>query len=159
MVKIKIINVGTNKESYFIDGIKEYIKRLTPFASAEMVSVPETRLSENPSKTEIQIGLKKEADLILKNIPSGSFVFALCIEGNGLSSEEFSSILESKMSAFSSFTFIIGGSFGLSSEIKNRADYKLSFSKMTMPHTLAKLFLTEQLYRAFSIMNGGKYHK
>ena len=124
-----------------------------------MISVPETRLSENPSKTEIQIGLKKEDDLILKNIPSGSFVFALCIEGNGLSSEEFSSILESKMSAFSSFTFIIGGSFGLSDEIKKRAYYKLSFSKLTMPHTLAKLFLTEQLYRAFSIMYGGKYQK
>ncbi|MBQ5320556.1 MAG: 23S rRNA (pseudouridine(1915)-N(3))-methyltransferase RlmH [Oscillospiraceae bacterium] len=159
MVKIKIINVGTNKESYFKEGINEYIKRLSPFASVEMISLPETKLPFSPSDAEIKAGLEKEADFVLKNIPPSSFVFALCIEGKELSSEEFSILLQNKMSSYSSFTFIIGGSFGLSEEIKRKADNKLSFSKMTMPHTLAKLFLAEQLYRAFSIMNGGKYHK
>lgn len=159
MVKIKIINVGTNKESYFREGIDEYLKRLSPYASVEMVSVPEHRLPSSPSESEIKAGIEKEKDMILKHIPNSTCLFALCIEGRELSSEEFSKLLENKMSLSNSFTFVIGGSFGLSEELKNKSDFKLSFSKMTMPHTLAKLFLTEQLYRAFSIMNGGKYHK
>lgn len=159
MVKIRIINVGTNKEGYIREGIEEYTKRLSKVAQVEFVSVPETKLPSSPSDSEIYSALLKDADLISKNILKGSFVFAMCIEGKQLSSIEFSEMISSGMLSFSSFTFIIGGSFGLSDRIKSIADYKLSMSKMTLPHSLAKLVLCEQIYRAFSILGGSKYNK
>lgn len=159
MVKIRIISVGTNKESYFREGTDEYVKRLTRDVSFEFISVPETKLSSSPSQGEIEAALEKERFLIEKNILKGSFVIAMCIEGKMLSSAEFAELIGSKLNTHSSFTFIIGGSFGLSENIKSCSDLKLSMSKMTFPHSLAKLILTEQIYRAFSINNGNRYNK
>ncbi len=159
MVKIKIINVGTNKESYFNEGINEYVKRLKKDVLFEFISIPEYKLTNNPSENEIKNGLDKEASLIEKHISKNSFVIAMCIEGKQLTSSEFADLFKDKMNSFSSFSFIIGGSFGMSEKIKSLANMKLSMSKMTFPHTMAKLILSEQIYRAFSINSGGRYNK
>ncbi len=159
MVKIKIINVGTNKESYFNEGIDEYVKRLQKEVSFEFVSVPEFKLPSNPNENEINNALNKEASLIENLIPKNSFVIAMCIEGKQFSSAEFADLFREKLNYFSSFCFIIGGSFGLSNTVKSKAQLKLSMSKMTFPHTMAKLILSEQIYRAFSINGGGRYNK
>ena len=159
MVKIKIINVGTNKETYFNEGINEYVKRLKKDVLFEFISIPEYKLSNNPNENEIKVGLEKESFLIEKYIQKNSLLIALCIEGKQITSLEFANMFNDKLNHYSSFTFIIGGSFGLSEKIKNLADIKLSMSKMTFPHTMAKLILSEQIYRAFSINNGGRYNK
>ena len=117
-------------------------------------------MSDNPSQTEIDNALSKEAEEIKKKIPNNSYVFALCIEGKEKSSEEFAkAITAAAVNGKSNLVFIIGSSFGLSPEIKNLADFKLSFSPMTFPHQLMRVMLLEQIYRAFQINGNGKYHK
>jgi 23S rRNA (pseudouridine1915-N3)-methyltransferase len=160
MIKINIIAVGKLKEKYLIDACNEYLKRLGAYSKVQIIEINEYRCSDNPSEAEIEIVKEKEGEQILSKIPKGSFVIPMCIEGKQFSSEEFSAKLESVMLGGSGeFTFIIGGSFGLSDKVKQEGALKLSFGKITLPHQLMRVILLEQIYRAFSIMNNSKYHK
>lgn len=160
MVSVTVICIGKLKERFFSDACDEYIKRLSRFCNFNLRELSETAINENPSQSQIEACLKKEADLIEKEIPKDSFVIALCIEGKQISSQELSKkIEEASISGKGKITFIIGSSFGLSDKIKELSDFKLSFSKMTFPHQLFRVILLEQIYRAFSITNNMKYHK
>lgn len=160
MIKIKIVGVGKIKESYLKDGINEYKKRLSRFAKIEIIEVMDCKIPEKPSEKEILAVLEKEAENILPHIKNNSIVFSLCIEGESLSSVEFSNIIEKTMSkGASELIFIIGGSVGLSEKIKALSNYRLSFSKMTFLHMQMRLILLEQIYRAFKIISNESYHK
>ncbi len=159
MIGVNVVCVGKLKESYLRDGCNEYIKRLSAFSKVNVVEVAEERCSDNPSQNEIKNVIEKEGNRIISKIPKGGIVIPMCIEGKEYSSPEFSSELEKISMNYSSVTFVIGGSFGLSDEVKSLGKIKLSFGKMTLPHQLARMILLEQVYRAFSISNNSKYHK
>ena len=161
MMNINIIAIGKLKESYLREAAYEYSKRLSGFCKLNIIEIPESRLSENPSEKEIQNALINEARLIEEQINKKSALnIALCIEGRQLSSEELSQkISGAGVNGKSTINFIIGSSFGISPNVKSKADFKLSMSKMTFPHQLARVLLLEQIYRAFQISSGGKYHK
>lgn len=155
---VKLIVIGKLKEDYLKSACAEYIKRLGRFCTFELHELEEYRLSDSPSDKEIAAALKKEGEQI-KRCASG-MIIPMCIEGKQLSSPELSEKLcEAGVNGFSTVTFIIGSSFGLDLEIKNMGTLKLSMSKMTFPHQLARVMLLEQIYRAFQISSGGKYHK
>ncbi len=160
MITVNIICVGKLKEKYLRDACAEYTKRLTAFCKLHIIELQPFALSQNPAEAEINEGLRQEGKLILSKIPDSAYVVAMCIEGKQTSSPEFSKkIQDVALGGHSTVTFVIGGSFGLSDEVKKRADYKLSMSEMTFPHQLARVMLLEQIYRAFQISSGGKYHK
>lgn len=150
---IKIICVGKVKEKYLRDAIEEYEKRLSKYTKLKIIEVSDI---DNPS---IDIVLLKEKELIEKYIEDKDYVITMEIEGNIISSEEFAKKIDSIFNTNSNITFIIGGSYGLHQDIKNRSNYKLSFSKMTFPHQLFRVNLLEQIYRAFKINNNESYHK
>lgn len=158
MLKLKIICIGSLKEKYWRDACAEYTKRLGGFCRFEIIELPEYRLPERPSEREIDIALKKESQQIIKKIPVGSAVYTLCIEGASISSEQLSDIISTDMQRASELCFIIGSSHGMADCVKS-AGRKISMSPMTFPHQLARIMLCEQLYRAFQISHGGKYHK
>ena len=160
MLNIKIICVGKLKEKHFIAAAAEYIKRLGALCRLEVEELPESRLPANPSPAEIAAALKKEGESIALRIPPGSLTAALCVEGKELDSVRFSELLEAcALRGKSRVCFLIGGSEGLSEEVKEQADLRLSMSQMTFPHHLARIMLLEQLYRAFQIREGTRYHK
>jgi len=160
MLSIKIICVGKVKEKYYTAAINEYIKRLDRYCKLEIVEIAEHRLSTAPSQMEISFALEKESNSIRSIIHQGSYIVALCIEGQEIDSLELSVLLEKCASTGKSkLCFIIGGSHGLHNSIKTEADIMLSLSKMTFSHSLARVVLLEQLYRALNISDGGKYHK
>lgn len=159
MVKVKIICVGDLKEQYFKSACAEYAKRLGAFCGFEIIELNEARLPDDPSQAQIEKALETESKAIMAKIPKSARVYALCIEGKHLDSESFAAKIESDMQYASEIVFVIGSSFGLHPSVKQRADFKLSMSEMTFPHRLARVMLCEQIYRAFQIMNGGKYHK
>ena len=156
MIKINVLAVGKVKEKYFLDGINEYKKRLSRFSDFNIIEIEEENF-KNPTPSEIEIIKEKEAQKILPNIKGKTIVMA--IEGKKISSEKLASLILDFQNLSSTITFIIGGSYGLSDKVKDKADIKLSFSDMTFPHTLFRLMLTEQIYRAFTIINGVSYHK
>lgn len=160
MITVKLICVGKMKEKHYISAFDEYRKRLGAFCKFELVELPEQRLSDSPSDKEISLALEKEAAEIEKQLPAGAALCALCIEGTMKSSTELASQFEKWTTAGKSkLCFVIGGSFGMSERIKARADLKLSMSRMTFPHHLARVMVGEQIYRAFTIIEGTKYHK
>ena len=160
MMNVQFIVLGKLKEKYMKDFSAEYEKRLSAYCKLNVVELEPVKLSDNPSQSEIENALNKETQMIKGKIPKNSFIFSMCIEGKQMSSEEFSQKLDDiALSGKSNIVFIIGSSFGLSNEIKGMSDFKFSMSKMTFPHKLARIMLTEQLYRGFSISNNGKYHK
>ena len=160
MLNLKIICVGKLKERFYTDAADEYIKRLSAYCKLEILELSEYRLPDAPSAMQIAMALEKECSTILAKIPPGTLTVAMCVEGRELDSHGLSELLsESALRGTSRLCFIIGGSNGLHDEIKNRADIRLTMSKMTFPHNLARVMLLEQLYRAFSIAEGGKYHK
>ncbi len=160
MLGIKIICVGKLKEKYLIEAAEEYTKRLSSLCRLEIEEIPESRLYSAPSEAEIEAALSKEAEGIELRIPAGALLIALCIEGKELDSLKFSQFLEvCAAKGKSRLCFVIGGSMGLHSRIKVKADVRLSMSAMTFPHHLARIMLLEQLYRAFKISEGSKYHK
>lgn len=161
MLKINIICIGKIKEKYFSDAIAEYTKRLGAFCKFTIVELAEEKIRDNnPNQAQISEVLLAEGRSILKKISPSDFVIALCIEGKMASSEELSNTLDNlALSGKSTVSFVIGGSYGLSNEVKSRADMRLSMSRMTFPHTMARMILTEQIYRAFEISTNGKYHK
>ncbi len=160
MLSVKLICVGRMRERFYVDAFEEYRKRLGAYCRFECVEIAEQRLGDGPSAAEIAAALEKEGAEILKAIPSDALVAALCIEGKQKSSEEFSALFtERENSGKPRLCFLIGGSFGMSETVKARADLKLSMSKMTFPHHLARVMLAEQIYRAFKIAEGSRYHK
>lgn len=159
-MKITVVSVGKIKEKFFVNAIKEYVKRLGSYCNLEEIEVSDEKAPETLSEKEEYQVKDKEGEKILKNIKDGSYVIALAIEGKQMSSEEFSDMIKDLgIRGKSHITFVIGGSLGLSKNILNRADYKLSFSKMTFPHQLMKVVLMEQVYRGFRIIRGEPYHK
>lgn len=160
MMNIQLIVLGKLKEKYMRDFAAEYEKRLSAYCKFTVTEIEPIKLSENPSSGEISNALAKETQMIISKLPRGAYIFSMCIEGKQFSSEEFAEKLEDiALSGKSSAVFVIGSSFGLSDEIKKMSDFKFSMSKMTFPHKLARIMLTEQIYRAFSINGNGKYHK
>lgn len=159
-MKVTLITVGKIKEKYFTMAIEEYSKRLSRYIKLNIVQVDDEKTPDNASDAEeVQIR-EKEGERIQKHIKDDAFVITLEIEGKMLSSEELSEkINKIAVSGKGHIIFIIGGSLGLSDTIKNRADYKLSFSKMTFPHQLMRVVLLEQIYRSYRIMNNEPYHK
>ncbi len=160
MIRINVIAVGKLKEKYLKDACAEYIKRLNAYAKVNVIEINEYRASDNPSQSEIETVKKKEGEAIISKIPKGSYIIPMCIEGTQLSSEEIAAKLgDIMLGGNGEITFIIGGSFGLSDEVKALGDFKLSFGKITLPHQLMRAVLLEQIYRALSILNNSKYHK
>lgn len=159
MIKCKIIALGSLKEKYFKDAASEYEKRLSRFCDLEICEIEPVKLPENPSKGEIDAALKKEAEIIFKKTSANMTVFALCVEGKQLSSEKLAEKIADISSRGQGICLIVGSSFGLSDEVKRRADFRLSMSEMTFPHKLFRVMLLEQLYRGFMINNGSQYHK
>lgn len=159
-MKIKIVTVGKLKEKYLKDGIAEYSKRLSRFANLEMIELADEKTPDRASDSENQKILELEGTRILSKIGDRDFVIVLAIEGKTLSSEEFSKQLEqAPINGFSTLTFVIGGSLGLSLQVKKRANLSISFGRLTLPHQLMRLVLVEQIYRAFTIQQGSPYHK
>lgn len=160
MMNVTFLCMGHLKEKYLEEACAEYFKRLTAFCKPSIMEIIPESLPAKPSKAQIDGALKKEGAKLLAAVPKNSCVFALCIEGKQLSSEQFSKTLDRlAVSGNGNITFIIGSSYGLSPEVKQFADFKLSMSGMTFPHQLARVMLLEQVYRAFQISSGGKYHK
>lgn len=160
MLNVKIICIGSIKEKYFKDAILEYQKRLTDFCKFSILELPEYKILNNPSNSDINKALTEEGKRVLSKIKDKDEVVSLCIEGKELSSVGLSKYInDAALTGHSTVDFIIGGSFGLSDEVKNRSDLKLSMSRMTFTHQMSRVILCEQIYRAFNILNGGKYHK
>lgn len=159
-MNITVIGVGKIKEKYLKLGIDEFSKRLSKYCKLDIVELDDEKAPEKLSKKEMIMVKDKEGKRILSKIKDNSYVIALAIDGKNLSSEELADkISDLAVRGNSSITFVIGGSLGLSDEVMKRADYKLSFSKMTFPHQLMRLILLEQVYRAFRINNNEPYHK
>ena len=150
---IKIITVGTIKEKYLKDAIEEYVKRLKKYTTLELIEVKDEGLVEENKAIQL------EGSKINRYISSKDYLITLEIEGKSYTSEEFANKLNQIQIENSNIVFVIGGSYGLSDEIKNKAKLHLSFSKMTFPHQLFRVFLLEQIYRAYKILNNESYHK
>lgn len=160
MLTIKIICVGKLKEKYWREAIEEYSKRLHAFCSFSVAEAAEEKISDNPNSSDIDRTIDREGARIAELIPKGAYVVSMCIEGKKLSSTDLAQVLENTaLDGKSTVAFIIGGSFGLSETVKKMSDLRLSMSDMTFPHQLARVMLCEQIYRAFQINSGGKYHK
>ena len=160
MQRITLLCVGKLKEKFYADAATEYTKRLSRYCKLEIIELPEERLPEDPAPAQITAALEKEAGRILAKVPKGAKCTALCVEGDTLSSEALAGKLEHwTVGGASQLVFVIGGSFGLHPSVKAAADLRLSMSPMTFPHHLARVMVLEQLYRAFQITKGTKYHK
>ncbi|TDQ38391.1 23S rRNA (pseudouridine(1915)-N(3))-methyltransferase RlmH [Aureibacillus halotolerans] len=159
-MNISIIAVGKLKEKYLKLGIDEYLKRLTPYAKVSFIEVPDEKAPEKLSAQEEEQVKAKEGERLLAKIPADAYVFLLDLDGKQLTSEAFAQKLD-ELATYgqSKLAFVIGGSLGLSPDVRKRADQKLSLSKMTLPHQLARLLLVEQVYRGFKINRGEVYHK
>ncbi|NEW07306.1 23S rRNA (pseudouridine(1915)-N(3))-methyltransferase RlmH [Paenibacillus sp. SYP-B3998] len=157
---IQILTVGKLKERYLVDGIAEYVKRLGPYAKMQMIEVPDEKAPESMSPAEEQQVKHKEGERLLAALRPEAYVVALAIDGEMWTSEQLASSLD-KLATYgrSQVAFIIGGSLGLSNELLRRADMRLSFGRMTLPHQLMRLVLVEQIYRAMRINRGEPYHK
>ena len=159
-MNIILLCIGKLKEAYLREACKEYEKRLSGFCRFTVEELEAERLPDAPSDSEILNALEKEGQKILKKIPSNAYVYTMCIEGKQKNSEEFAEILEqTALKGFGTAIFIIGSSYGLSDSVKSISDNKLSMSKMTFPHQLARVMLMEQIYRGYSIINNRRYHK
>ena len=159
MIAVKIITVGTLKESYLRDAVAEYEKRLGSFCKLTQVTLKEEKLPDSPSEGEIRTALRKESEKILAEIPKKAYKIALCVEGNQLSSEQLADKLDTVSATHGELCLIIGSSHGLDDSVKNACDLKLSVSKLTFPHQLMRVILLEAIYRGFNIIKGTHYHK
>ena len=158
-MKITILAVGKLKEKYLRDGVAEYTKRLAPFAKLELIEIAEEKMPENFSPAEKEKTLVREGERLLARVPEDSELIVLDVLGKSLSSEELAAHLGEKMlEGTPNLAFVIGGAFGLSPAVRQAAQLRLSFSRMTFTHQMARLLLVEQVYRAFKILRGEKYH-
>ena len=159
-MKISILCIGKVKEKFYREAIDEFTKRLSRYCKLEIIEVSDEKTEEQSSETEIRLVKEKEGERLLKNLKEDAYVIALCIDGKQLDSEELSEKMEKLgIQGVSHICFIIGGSLGLSDAVVKRADFKLSFSKMTFPHQLMKVILLEQIYRSYRIIKNEPYHK
>lgn len=157
---IDIICIGKIKEAFMRDAIEEYTKRISKFARINIIELKDEKTPDNASENESNNIKEKEAERIMKYVSRDAYIFTLCIEGKGRTSEEFSeNITNVELKYGSHIQFIIGGSLGLADSIKALSNDKLSFSKMTFPHQLMRVILLEQIYRAYKIKNNEPYHK
>lgn len=160
MLSVTILSVGKMREKHYISAFSEYEKRLSAFCRFDLQEIPEQRLPDRPSQKEIDAALEREAGEILRRIPKGAAVIAMCVEGRQLSSPDFAVHLQRLQNMGTSHVcFLVGGSFGLHPSVKQAAGLRLSMSEMTFPHHLARVMLAEQIYRAFTILQGAQYHK
>ena len=160
MIQLRVVCVGKLKERFYADAVSEYSKRLGAFCRLELIEIPEERVSERPSQAEIRAALSREAGQIEKKLLKDCLTVCLCIEGRQMDSLAFSGLIgEAEASGKPRVSFVIGGSFGLAEELKEKADLRLSMSRMTFPHHLARVMLLEQIYRGFQIRDGSRYHK
>ncbi len=159
-MKITLICVGKLKEKYLVQGVAEYVKRLSRYCSLEIIELADEKTPDNASSVVEELIKKKEGERILKALRDEAYCISLAIEGAMLTSPELAEKLDHLgVSGTSHISFVIGGSLGLSDEVMRRADYKLSFSKMTFPHQLMRMILLEQVYRAYRIIHNQPYHK
>lgn len=158
-MNITVITVGKLKEKYLKEAVLEYSKRLSRFVKLEIIEIPDCKIPENASKSQELSVLEKEGDMILSKIKPNSHLICMCIEGKQLSSTEIADEIESISMTKSHITFVIGGSLGIADKVKNMADLKLSFGKITLPHQLMRVILLEQVFRGFKIINNETYHK
>ena len=159
-MKITLLTVGKIKEKYLRDGISEYAKRLGRYCKLEITEVADEKTPDKASSAEETQIKNTEGERLLRCIRDGDYVIALAIDGKMLDSVELSEKIERLgVQGQSSIVFVIGGSLGLSDAVLRRADYRLSFSKMTFPHQLMRMVLLEQIYRSYRIMQGEPYHK
>lgn len=159
-MKIKIIGVGKLKESYLKEGIQEYVKRLQAYADVEVIEVDDEPIPKNPSLAQEVMVKAKEGRRVLDKVKQADFMILLDVAGTEMDSVDLSKYLEKQMiDGHSTIDFVLGGSLGNSEDVLERADYRLSMSRMTFPHQLARLILVEQIYRSFKIMKGEPYHK
>lgn len=160
MLNVTLLCVGKLKEPYYKEAFAEYGKRLGAFCRLKVEEIPERRLPEDPSEAEVAAALAAEAAELERRVPKGAVLAAFCVEGEMLTSEGFCARLQSwGAEGKSAVCFLIGGSFGLDGALKRRADARFSLSGMTFPHHLFRVMAAEQLYRAFTIGAGMKYHK
>lgn len=160
MLNINIICIGKLKEKWMRDGCDEYIKRLDAFCKLKVYELNEFKLPDKPSEAQIKNCIEKEGADIISKLVNGTYLISMCIEGKMPDSVELSEKIQSlTIDGVSSITFVIGGSYGLSDEVKRLSKYRMSMSKMTFPHQLARVMLLEQIYRAMNIASNGKYHK
>lgn len=160
MIRIRLICVGKLKEKFYLDAAAEYLKRLRPYCEIEVVEVPELPRERDASPADAALALAREAEAVEGKLLHPSWTGALCVEGREYSSPAFSELLEkAAVSGASRICFLIGGSDGLDERLKRSADARISMSPMTFPHHLARVMLLEQIYRAFMIRAGTKYHK
>ena len=159
MVHINIVCVGKIKEKFFRDAIEEYSKRLSRFCSLTITEVTDEKIPEKSNENIEEAIKQKEGINILNHIKKDSYVIALELKGTELDSVQFSQEIEKISNLNSNITFVIGGSLGLSKDVLNRSNKQVCFSKMTFPHQLIRIFLVEQIYRAFKIANNETYHK
>ena len=160
MLNIKFICVGKLRERFYIDAFNEYARRLSAYCKFECAELNETKLGDKPSDKEIDYALVRESADLEKAIPKDAYVIAMCVGAKQLKSEELAQKINSlALSGRGKICFIIGGSFGMAESVKQRADMRLGMSEMTFPHHLARVMLTEQIYRSFKIIEGSRYHK
>ena len=160
MLSVHLICVGKLKETFYRDACAEYVKRLSAYCKLTLVELPEERLPGAPSPALIQAALEREAGTIRAKVPAGASLVALCVEGKERSSEELAALVRSwEQNSAKHLVFVIGGSFGLAESLKREAWVRLSMSPMTFPHHLARVMVLEQIYRAFQINAGTRYHK
>ena len=160
MLNVTVLCVGKLKEAYWRDACAEYEKRLKPFCRFTLIEVAEERLPDNPSAAQISATIEAEGKRLLERLPKDCAVIPMCIEGKELNSPSLAARLDKlAVEGTSHIAFVIGGSWGLSEAVKSRAVLRLSMSPMTFPHQLARVMVLEQVYRAFQISSGGKYHK
>ncbi len=160
MQKVTVLCVGKLKEKFYADAAAEYAKRLSRYCKLDIVELPEERLPDSPSPAQIDAALAREAEAIRAKLPPSASLIALCVEGRMRSSEELAHLMAAWANrGEKQLVFLIGGSFGLHPSIKSQAWAQLSMSPMTFPHHLARVMLLEQIYRAYQINAGSKYHK
>ena len=160
MLTVNIICIGKLKEKYWVDAIKEYSKRLGAFCKFSIIELSECKTNQDPNEKQIAHILEEEGKSILSKIKPTDYTVAMCIEGKIISSEDLSKLIDDvQIDGKSTMNFLIGGSWGLSDEVKKIANYKMSMGKMTFPHQMARVMLTEQIYRGCQISSNGKYHK
>ena len=158
-MKVSIICVGKIKEKFYTDAILEYTKRMKRFADFQIIEVPDEKIPDNASEKEKELVKDREGKKILEKLKGDEFVVTLCIEGKTLSSTELADTIKNAYQNTNHIAFIIGGSLGLSDDVKNKSSLRLSFGRMTLPHQLMRVVLVEQIYRSFMINSGATYHK
>ena len=159
MLNIKLVVVGKLKEKFHKEEVNEYLKRLSKYAKINLIEVEEEKIKDNSSLKENEQILLKEGNNVLKQIKENEFVFLLDLHGKEISSEEFASKIDQLMSNYSTITFVIGGSLGVSEELRKRSNFKLKLSPMTFTHQMTRIIILEQIYRSFKINNNEVYHK